>query len=262
MVGAVLSATLLCCPVGALAQTPTAAPSAAGTVADDPIDPVAMKAMDEMSAALLRLDTIRIDADATTEVVLVTGQKLQFGGTVQIRARRPDAFKIVASSDGQSRELYYDGKRFTIYAPRIGFYASFDAPPSIGLTIDKARRDYGVELPLADLFTWGLDQTFRARVRQAMVVRPETVEGRSCTHYAFRQEAVDWQIWIEAGSNLPCKLVITDTTDPAMPQYVSTLRWTTQTPLSASELAFPPPADAQRITMADVNAALAGGEGQ
>ncbi len=260
---AALGATLgwaLCCPALVHAQT---ASQTAVADASNPIDPAAMQAMDKMSAALMTLNAFRIDADVTTEQVLMTGQKIQFGGTLQILAQRPNAFKIVADSDLQRREMFYDGKTFTIFAPRLGYYASFPAPSSIGLTIDKARRDFDIELPLADLFTWGTDQTLRSRVQEAMIVRPETIDGNKCTHYAFRQAKVDWQLWVaDNGLPLPCKIVITSKEDPAMPQYTAVLRWNTQTPPSAADLAFNPPADAHRITMADLSAAKGKGDGQ
>ncbi|TCU57516.1 hypothetical protein EDF58_105357 [Novosphingobium sp. PhB57] len=249
----------LCGPVAPSAR----AQAASADAASSPIDPAAMQAMDRMSAFLLTLGSFRVTADATTEQVLVTGQKIQFGGKVNILAKRPNAFKIVTDSDTQLREMYYDGKTFTIFAPRVGFYADFPAASSIGLTIDKAKRDYGIELPLADFFTWGTDQTLRSRVKEAMVVRPETIDDRKCMHYAFRQEKVDWQIWIEDGARpLPCKLVITNKDDPAMPQYTAVLHWDTQVTPGTADLAFTPPANAHRITMADVNAAATKGEGQ
>lgn len=261
-----LCGPLACMIALPLAPAPAAAQAAASAPAADasnPIDPEAMKAMDRMSAALLSLSSFRIDADVTTEQVLMTGQKIQFGGTVQILARRPDAFKIVADSDAQRREMFYDGKTFTIFAPRLGYYASFPAPSTIGLTIEKARRDFDIELPLADLFTWGTDQTLRSRVQEAMIVRPETIAGNKCTHYAFRQARVDWQLWIaDNGTPLPCKIVITNKDDPAMPQYVAVLRWNTQTPPGAADLAFSPPANAHRITMADLSTAKGKGDGQ
>ncbi len=246
-------------PIAAQAQS-----AATAADASSPIDPAAMKAMDGMSAFLLTLGSFRVTGEATTEQVLLTGQKIQFGGTFDILARRPDAFKIVTDSDRQSREMYYDGKTFTIFAPRVGYYASFAAASSIGLTIDKAKREYDIELPLADLFTWGTDQTLRSRVQEAMVVRPETIGERKCMHYAFRQEKVDWQIWIEDGARpLPCKMVITNKDDPAMPQYVAVLHWDTQVKPGPADLAFTPPAGAHRITMADIDGtAAASGKGE
>lgn len=217
----------------------------------DPIDPDAMAAMDEMSAALQKLQSFSIKSETTTEVVLETGQKIQFAGHVDLKVKRPDALRVAAEADTQTREMYYDGKSFTIFAPRLGYYASFDAPPTIGQALDKARTDYALEVPLADLFIWGTDQTIRARVKAAMVVRPEKIGSRTCMHYAFRQELVDWQVWVDEGEQpLPCKIVITSTDDPAQPQYSAVLTWDLTTPVTPAQLAFTPPAGATRITIA------------
>ena len=230
------------------APVPTAEPAA--------IDPVAIAALDDMAAYLQTLASFRVRSDTTSEVVLESGQKIQFGGEVDLAVHRPDAFKVVSQADTRTREMYYDGESFTIFAPRLGYYASFDAPPTIGQTLDAARTRYGIEVPLADLFTWGTDQTIRSRIREAMVILPETVGGRRCIHYAFRQDNVDWQLWLEDSETpLPCKLVITSTDDPSMPQYSSVLHWDLAAPVAAEGLAFDPPADAHRITIADVEAA-------
>ncbi len=259
---------LMAVPIAVLAVLP-ASPGAAqqagaATTADSAslIDPAAMAAMDKMSAALQTLPSFQVQSDVTSEVVLVTGQKIQFGGTVDVAVHRPDAFKVVSRADTQTREMYYNGKTFTIYAPKLGYYASFDAPSTIGLTLDKARTEHNIEVPLADLFTWGTDQTVRSRVKEAIVVRPERIGDRQCMHYAFRQEKVDWQVWIDQGAQpLPCKLVITSRTDEAMPQYTAVLNWTLNSVPEAASLAFQPPADAKRITMASA-ATLAKAEGE
>ena len=88
-----------------------------------------------------------------------------------------------------------------------------------------------------------------------MVIRPERIGDRICMHYAFRQEKVDWQVWIDQGAQpLPCKLVITSTADPAQPQYSAVLNWDLTTPVDPARLAFVPPANARKISIAEVSA--------
>lgn len=242
-------------PLGAHAQEgqPVEDTGADAGMPENPIDPDAIAALDTMAAALQKLTSFSVKSEVTTDVVLEDGQKIQFGGALDLKVHRPDAFKVVASGDTRTREMYYNGKAFTIFAPKLGFYASFDAPSTIGVTLDKARTEYGIEVPLADLFTWGTDQTVRARVKQAMIVRPETITGRTCMHYAFRQDQVDWQLWVEEGAaQLPCKIVITSRVDPSMPQYTAVLHWDTTTPVSSASLAFSPPAQAHRISIEEV----------
>ncbi|WHO40660.1 DUF2092 domain-containing protein [Sphingobium sp. AP49] len=217
------------------------------------IEPGAMAAMDKMNAALLALPAFSLKSDVTTEQVLDTGQKLQFGGTVDVQAHRPDAFKISAVSDIQNRDYYFGGGKFTVLAPRLNYYATVPVSGSIGQALDKLKTNFGIELPLADLFTWGTDQTLRTRIKSGYVIRPEKIDSRTCTHYAFRQEKVDWQIWIDDAGQLPCKIVITDTTDPSMPQYTAVLHWDTSARPSAADLAFTAPADAHEIKLVDLS---------
>lgn len=248
-------------PLTAGAQD-TATTAAAAADSEPPlIDPEAMAAMDRMSTALQALQFFSVKSEATTEVVLEKGQKIQFSGHVDLKVKRPNAFRVATEADTQTREMYYDGKTFTIFAPRLGYYAAFDAPATIGQTLDKARTEYALEVPLADLFIWGTDQTIRARVKEAMVIRPERIDSRTCMHYAFRQEKVDWQVWIDQGEKpLPCKIVITSTEDASQPQYIAVLNWDLTTPVDPATIAFAPPADAKKISIAQ--AAADQGEGK
>ena len=246
------------------AQTTTAAqPSASASsspAAAPAIEPEALAAMDRMSAALRAMPAFVLEADVTNEEVLETGQKLQFSGTVKVEARKPTGFRIDADADTVHRQFFYDGKSLTVFAPRLGYYASFPAPPSIGQTMDKAKTQVGIELPLADLFVWDSDQTIRARIKSGYALRPETIGDRSCFHYAFRQERVDWQIWIdEAEPAMPCKLVITNTEDPSMPQYTAVLHWGSRAVPPATDFTFVPPANAHEIPIVDMSKATAEG---
>lgn len=230
----------------AQAQTPPAA-----ATATSPVEPEATAAMDRMSEALRALPGFALTADVTNEVVLDTGQKIQYGGTLDIRMHKPDALSIVAKSDTQHREYYLNKGDFTIFAPRLNYYAKASAPPTIGAALTQLHAQYGIELPLADLFTWGTDPSLRARVKSGYLIRPETIGTRTCDHFAFRQEQVDWQIWIEQGVGaLPCKIVITNTGNTSMPQYSAVLNWQTATPPTAADMVFTPPADAHRIALA------------
>ena len=237
--------------LGALAQGQTPAPAPTATKPD----PDALAALNKMGEALRALTAFTVTADVTTEQVLDSGQKLQYEGDLKIEAQRPSGFKIWMSTDHQEREIYYDGKSVTLFAPKVGYYASVPAPPTIGATLDAIKDKYGVEIPLADLFYLGTDPTLTARIQEGFDVGSETVGGLACQHYAFRQKAADWQVWIRTdGPALPCKMVITTTQDPAQPQYTAVMTWEAKAPAQAA-YSFNPPANAHRITVADLSAA-------
>jgi hypothetical protein len=115
-------------------------------------------------------------------------------------------------------------------------------------------------MPLADLFTWGTDNSAAAQLTSGFLVSPEHIGGRACNHYAFRQPDVDWQIWIAADdSALPCKLVITNTEDDSRPQYTAVMNWNFPPAIADNVFTFAPPASANKIVVLDRAAATASG---
>jgi hypothetical protein len=214
-------------------------------------DADAVAALEKMGASLRALQSFGVHADFTQEQVLTSGQKLQFAGTVDVKARRPNAIRVDINSDRQARTLYYDGKTATLFSPHVGYYATFAAPPTIGELLKIASDKYAIDTPLADLFVWGSDAGAAAKLQSAFKVGTATINGKVCDQYAMRQANTDWQVWIEQGGQaLPCKLVITTTDDPSMPQYAAVYRWTPQQALAESTFTFTPPANSRKIAIA------------
>jgi len=242
------------------APAPGAAQNPPAPAASPSVSPDALAALERMGTALRSKNLFTMKADVTKEDVLGSGEKLQFAGTLEISARRPDRFRISAVSDTRDRQIYYDGKAVTVYAPKVGVYGSFAAPSTIAQTLRTARDRYDIEMPLADLFTWGTDNSAAAQLTSGFLVSPEHIDGRACNHYAFRQPNVDWQIWIAAdASALPCKLVITNTEDDSRPQYTAVMNWNFPPAIADNVFTFAPPASSNKIVMLDRAARQASG---
>ncbi|MEI9891150.1 MAG: DUF2092 domain-containing protein [Caulobacteraceae bacterium] len=129
--------------VGNAASAPAAKPAAARP----DVEPAAVQALNRMGAFIGTLQTFEVKSDTTEDVVLETGQKLQFTRQVAYRVRRPDGFTIETASDRKVRQFFYDGKQLTVVAPRAGFYATVDAPPTIQGVLDRAWDRYAISLP-------------------------------------------------------------------------------------------------------------------
>jgi hypothetical protein len=245
---------LLSVPAATGAQQTAPAARATQNAPGPNVDQDALAALERMGAALRARNIFVLTADITDEDVLNSGEKLQFAGTIEISAKRPDRFKVSIMSDIKDRQIYYDGKQVIVYAPKLGVYGQFTAPATIAQTLRAARDRYDIELPLADLFTWGTDESAASKLTSGFLVRPEHIGGKACDHYAFRQENVDWQIWIAADNTaLPCKLVITNTEDNSRPQYTAVLRWNFPNALAEDVFAFKPPsAGANKIVIVDM----------
>lgn len=218
----------------------------------DLIAPEAMNALDHMGAYLRTLKDFQVKAEVTTEDVLDDGQKLQFASRTDILAHLPNKLRIDVDGEQKSRLFLYDGKSFTLYARRVGYYATVPAPDTIGKLIDVAMEKYDINIPLLDLFLWGGPEASTNEVTAADDFGPGVVEGVTCEHYAFRQPGLDWQVWIQLGDHpLPRKLVLTTTTDEARPQHTSLLTWNLAPSYSDDAFVFDPPSDAHKIVFAE-----------
>jgi len=212
------------------------------------IDTKAIDALRGMGIYLRSLKEFGVVAQGWRDEVMTNGQKVQLGGTVSYFVRTPDRLRADIRTDRKQREIFYDGKTLTVYAPRMHYYASVQAPATIGATIDSAQNKYGIDMPIVDLFRWGTADDGVAKLTSAMYVGPAFVGGEDCDQYAFRQPGVDWQLWIKRGSApLPLKLVITTLSAPSQPQYAATLQWDINAHFKDALFAFTPPRDATRI---------------
>ena len=234
-------------PAPAAAPAPVRKPMPTGKA----IDPAAIQALDKMGAYLRSLGSFGIDAEMATDDVLASGQKVKQSGLVQFRVRRPDRLRADIAGDRRNQQMFYDGKTFTIYDRPANYYAAFAAPPRLVELVQTVEDTYGIDLPLADLFTWGADTKATAAITAASDLGTSMIKGVSCDHYAFRQPEVDWQIWIERGTKpLPRKLVITTVTEKMQPEHEMVMTWNVDAPLTEQTFAFVPPHGAQRIDFA------------
>ncbi len=234
--------------------------AAAPAGAQDMREPAALAALDRMGAALRGHQNVNVHADVTAEDVLTSGQKLQYGGTVDIVARRPDRIRMTSKMGKAERVLYFDGKTLTVASPTLGYYATAQSPGTIREMLTIAEDRYGMEVPLADLFDWGSKPSMAEGLTSAMYAGEETIGGQMCEHYAMRQQGLDWQVWIRKGEQaLPCKLVLTKMSDPAMPQYSAVYSWSDQPPPEGAAYSYTPPAGAKPIGLGELRPPSIGG---
>jgi len=216
------------------------------------IDPAAIAALNKMGEFLRKHSAMQINATTSTDEPLESGQMVRIDDQVQLSIRRPDRLRVNRVSERKTREFFFDGKTFTMFAPRTGYYTQFPAPPNLQQLVELLGRRYGIDLPLADLFFWGTDKSGVADIRAAINMGPSTVAGAKCDQFAFRQRDVDWQIWIQQGAEpLPRKLVVTNTQDPARPQHQVDMAWTMNPTLDEKLFTFVPPKNALPIAIED-----------
>ncbi|MTW20595.1 DUF2092 domain-containing protein [Allochromatium palmeri] len=233
----------------ALAEKPQEA-AAANEDSTPLIDPAAMQALERMGAYLRGLQSFSVKAEDTLDEVLESGQKIQLTKTVEIQARRPDRLRADVETDRKARELYYDGRNFTLVAPESRYYTTIAAPATIRETLEYLQAKYDVEFPLADLFLWGESGDNSGAIQEAMRVGASRIAGQLADHYAFRQTDVDWQIWIAQGeAPLPLRYVITSKDVEGEPQFTANLSWDTAAKPDEAVFSFTPTKDDHPIAI-------------
>jgi len=248
----VVTALVFCASVGPHVLAKTG--HQANSQGNSNIDPDAMEALNKMGAYLRSLKAFQVDSEVTNDDVLDDGEIITDNRTNTLLAVSPNLLRAELKSDEKDVFLFYDGKNFTVYGKLVNYYATVPAPATTGQLVDKVYNDYGIEIPLVDLFKWGTDDSAIRKITSAFDAGPSTVQGITCEHYAFRQEGLDWQIWIQLGEYpLPRKFVIRTLTDDARPQHSSNLVWNLAPSYNDAAFTFEPPAGALRIPLKDIN---------
>ena len=232
--------------ISALAAPPSS--HAKSGPAKPAVEPEAISALQKMGEFLRNQQNFSVQARSTTDDVLASGQKVQFGGTIDLKVRRPDRLRMDISGDRRNERIYYDGKNFTVFADRVNYFATFPAPGTLDELKSVLEKRYAFDLPLADLFYWGTERDGTNAIQRATRVGTANIEGFACDHFAFRQKDVDWELWIEQGGRpVPRKVVITTTSEKSKPQHSMVMNWDLSAKYDDSLFTFVPPATAHQI---------------
>jgi hypothetical protein len=197
--------------VAASAQAKTAKPA---------VSPQARLMLHEMSAYLKAAPQLSFHADITYDDFLASGQKVELSASYDAAVRRPDRVYTEYAGEAGSRRFWYDGKSFTLYEPRRNLYATAKAASSIDAAIPQLTRELGFTPPLSDLMTGDPEAFLTKDVRYGLSLGETSIGGVRCHHLAFVGSNVDWQVWIEDGTQwVPRKLVITYKKLAGAPQF-------------------------------------------
>jgi hypothetical protein len=256
----ILALGLMLVPALARTQTTTRTASQPAPAEAAAVDPDAVSALRKMSDYLRTLNVFQVTGVITMEEVLEDSQKIQLTKAVELVASRPNKVFARIRADAFERSMFYDGTTFTLYAPFKKFYATVPAPPTIAELADMLEDKHGIELPLVDLFRWGTASSRLSEITAAKDVGESACDGVTCSHYAFRQPGLDWEIWIQNGDfPLPRRIVLTTTSDDARPQHTATYSWNLAPSFNQETFTFVAPEDVKKITLVDFTKPVASG---
>jgi hypothetical protein len=194
-------------------------------------------------------EAFRVDAEATIEAVLPSGQKLQYGQRVAVTVARPNKMRVARMGEVINQTFYYDGKTLTVDLPDQRYYATSAAPATIDAMLDFARDKLDIIAPGSDLIYEDAFALLTQDLTSAFVVGKAVVDGVPCDQLAFRNAEVDWQVWIQEGAKpLPRKFIVTSKKVSGSPQFTVVLsKWDAAPKITDAAFKFVPPKGSQRI---------------
>jgi hypothetical protein len=236
--GAVAVALLLA------AASPQAAPAQPAGIA-----PEAERLLKASTDFLARQQRFSLDTQSSIDVVLPSGQKIQYDHTVKVSVERPNRLRAERTGDLVDQVFIYDGTSLTLLDPAGKYYATVAAPGTLEEMLDFAREKLDVAAPAGDLLYKNAYEILMEHVTEGFVVGKGVVDGVGCDHLAFRTQLVDWQIWIQVGAQpLVRKLVITSRDMLNAPQFTVVVKnWDLAPAFSAETFSFKPSLDLQKL---------------
>ena len=209
-----------------------------------------------MSDHLAGAQALALEADEVYDEVPEHSPRQQLTSRRGVVLRRPDRLAGDVSGDGIHRSFFYDGRTFSAIDKAQNVWASGTVPPTVDEALDWVFDQTGTVIPLADFLYGDVYSRLMDSVQRGVYLGIHDVAGVACHHLAFEQATIDWQLWIDAGTEpLPRKLVIAYKTEDEVPQYTVTIRrWNLKARVSDEIFRFEPPEGATRVEVA----ALAG----
>jgi hypothetical protein len=214
------------------------------------IGPQADRFLRQMSDYLKASKQFSFHAEIAYDDLLPSGQKLQLGASHDVLVRRPDRTYAEFQGERGGKRFWYDGKTITLYDATHDVYATEQAPSTIDGMLDHIMKVYGFSPPLSDLIYSDPCAVLTQNVQYGFYAGMTQIDGERCHHLAFQEKKIDWQIWIEDGTQcVPRKVVITYKTLPGAPQFTAVLsHWDLVAPAPDGMFTANLPPGADRIT--------------
>ena len=234
-------------------EAPPPAPQAEKAKAPEP-DP--LQIAQKMCDFLKSQQQFTYKAEVADDQVYYGDKKLQYEADLEIFVRRPDQLRVNAVGDRADKQFYVDGKTITLYDKEHNVYGTLEVPPDLESALDKAHKDFGIRVSLSDLASPNLWELVKSHIKHSLYVGESRIRGVLCQHLSFNGEDVQWQWWIDAGSQpLLRKVVINYKKLEGSPQWTAYLSdWNFSPQLNANLFAFTPPPGAEKIKFIPVQA--------
>jgi hypothetical protein len=259
-------AALLATPLGCSStQTTGTSPDDASATGERDVDAQASRWLRLMSNTLRHADALRFRAVTIEDVVDPDTGEVSHDVTARtVSLARPGRLRVGEGDALTRHEAWFVDGRLTVLDAPAGLFAVTDAPETVPDMLDHLFAEYGLVLPIGDLLYDDPYDVLSADVETGRHLGVAQVSGHACHHLAFRQPTLDWQVWIEAASHVPRRIVLSYKDEPGHPQFTATLsEWDLSPTFAPSHFEASLPADAVEVSLEELtsDAAMTAGDG-
>ena len=142
----VTAALSRCCIMAAVATFSMAAQAQPAGIA-----PEAQRILKASTDFLASQQRFSADTRIRLEMVLKSGQKIEFNHTARQSVQRPNKLRAERTGDLVEQLFVYDGKSLTLYDPQHKVYAQVAAPDTLEGMLDFARTKLDIVAPAGDM---------------------------------------------------------------------------------------------------------------
>ena len=208
----------------------------AGAIVGPDIEPRVKTTLQKMVDFLDSTDSLSFKAISSTEDVSSTLQKLQFDTSLEGAIQKPNKVYLKKSGNEQMT-LWYDGQTMTILDRKTNHFAKAAVTGDLHTLVAKLD-ELGIEAPFAGLLDKGILKHVEDHVFKGDYYGPTEIDGTSTIHLAFRQDAVDWQLWTDAATGGPKKVVITSKMLAGAPEHMLLIKETSTAAIDSQSNLF------------------------
>ncbi len=202
---------------------------------------------------------LQFKAEIGFDVAQESGQMIEFGGSRQVSFLRPDKVNIAFNSrDGSNGGIVFNGKELLVFDKDEKVYAKIPLEGDAGQAFDYLAEELQMQVPMRDFFSNTPFDVLAEQLTSGFYVDESVVAGTPCDHLAFRNDRVDFQIWIATGDKpLPRRFVISYRQEEGHPQFwTQFVKWDLAPDLPDTLFSTAPPEGAEQIPFATLDPAL------
>ena len=229
-------------------KAPEPAPPAPAAAPAKVLEQGALDLVKKMSAKLAATPAFLVRTRSTTEAPGGTGQFLTFFTESVVAVQRPNKLSAEIRGDAPPFDFYFDGVKMTAYEPTHKLYATADAPKTLDELVPFAAKTAGLLLPFEDVLYSDPYAVLTQDATSAFYAGFSVLRGARCEHVALAAPGIAGELWIDAKTDLPCRIAGTLTDVQGAPRFaVEYYDWKLDPKLPAKLFTFAKPEGAQPI---------------